>query len=143
MLNGIYGSLPPVAVTIISLSVMLLGGFLMSRLTKLVRLPNVTAYIVTGILIGPFCLNIIPADILKHSEFLPDIALAFIAFSTGEFFRLKTLKKNGLKVVIITVFESLAASLFVFVLSCFVLRLDFAFSLVLSALAAATAGEAR
>ena len=116
MLNGIYGSLPPVAVTIISLSVMLLGGFLMSRLTKLVRLPNVTAYIVTGILIGPFCLNIIPADILKHSEFLPDIALAFIAFSTGEFFRLKTLKKNGLKVVVITVFESLAASLFVFVL---------------------------
>ena len=139
MLNGIYGSLPPVAVTIISLSVMLLGGFLMSRVTKLVRLPNVTAYIVVGILIGPFCLNIIPADILKHSEFLPDIALAFIAFSTGEFFKLKTLKKNGLKVVVITVFESLAASLFVFVLSCFVLRLDFAFSLVLSALAAATA----
>lgn len=139
MLNEIYGSLPPVAVTIISLSVMLLGGFLMSRLTKLVRLPNVTAYIVVGILIGPFCLNIIPADILKHSEFLPDIALAFIAFSTGEFFKLKTLKKNGLKVVVITVFESLAASLFVFVLSYFILRLDFAFSLVLSALAAATA----
>ncbi|MBQ6171796.1 MAG: cation:proton antiporter [Clostridia bacterium] len=139
MLNNIYGDLPHVAVTIISLSVMLLGGFLMSRLTKLVRLPNVTAYIIAGILIGPFCLNIIPADIITHTEFLPDIALAFIAFSTGEFFKIKTLKKNGLKVVVITVFESLAASLFVFVLSFLILRLDFAFSLVLSALAAATA----
>jgi Kef-type K+ transport system membrane component KefB len=139
MLNDIYGDLPPVAITIISLSVMLLGGFLLSRLTKLLRLPNVTAYIVTGIILGPFCLNLIPGSILVHTEFLPDIALAFIAFSTGEFFRLKTLKKNGLKVVVITVFESLAASLFVFVLTCFVLRLDFAFSLILSALAAATA----
>ncbi len=139
MLNNIYGGLPPVAVTIISLSVMLLGGFLMSRLTKLVRLPNVTAYIIVGILIGPFCLNIIPENIISHTEFLPDIALAFIAFSTGEFFKIKTLKKNGLKVVVITVFESLAASLFVFILTFLILRLDFAFSLVLSALAAATA----
>ena len=101
MLNNIYGDLPHVAVTIISLSVMLLGGFLMSRLTKLVRLPNVTAYIIAGILIGPFCLNIIPADIITHTEFLPDIALAFIAFSTGEFFKIKTLKKNGLNALIL------------------------------------------
>ena len=139
MLNSIYNELPPVAVTIIALSVMLLGGFLMSRLTKLIKLPNVTAYIAVGILIGPFCLDLIPQNIIQHTEFLPDIALAFIAFSTGEFFKLKTLKKNGLKVIVITVFESFAASLFVFILTGCVLRLNFAFSLILSALAAATA----
>lgn len=139
MLNALYAHLPPVAVTIIALAIMLIGGFLMSRLTKLLRLPNVTAYIVVGILIGPFVLNLIPKDILTHTEFLPDIALAFIAFSTGEFFTFKTLRKNGLKVVLLTVFESLAASILIFILTFFILRLDLAFSIVLSALAAATA----
>lgn len=139
MLQGLYENLNPVAVTIIALSIMLIGGFLMTRLTSLLKLPNVTAYIVVGILIGPFCLDLIPKDILVHTEFLPDIALAFIAFSTGEFFKLDVLKKNGLKVIVITLFESLAASLLIFVLAFLVLRLNLAFSIVLSALAAATA----
>ena len=139
MLNGLYSQLGPAATTIISVSIMLLLGFLMTRLTSLLRLPNVTAYIVAGILIGPFCLDLIPRDIVKGTEFLPDIALAFIAFSTGEFFKLDALKKNGVKVVIITLFEALLASAAVFVLTFAVLRLDLSFSVVLSALAAATA----
>ena len=139
MLNGLYSQLGPAATTIISVSIMLLLGFLMTRLTSLLRLPNVTAYIVAGILIGPFCLDLIPQDIVKGTEFLPDIALAFIAFSTGEFFKLDALKKNGVKVVIITLFEALLASAAVFVLTFAVLRLDLSFSVVLSALAAATA----
>ena len=49
-----------VAVTIISLAIMMLCGFLMTRVTKKLKLPNVTAYIVTGILIGPFCLDLLP-----------------------------------------------------------------------------------
>lgn len=139
MLNGLYEHLPPVAVTIIALSIMLIGGFLMTRLTSLFKLPNVTGYIVVGILIGPFCLDLIPKNILVHTEFLPDIALAFIAFSTGEFFKLDVLKKNGAKVMIITLFESLAASVLIFILTYVILRLSLAFSIVLSALAAATA----
>ena len=139
MLNWLYSDLNPVAVTIISLSIMLIGGFLMTRITSLLRLPNVTAYIIVGILIGPFCLDLIPRDILTHTEFLPDIALAFIAFSTGEFFRFGNLKKSGAKVLVITVFESLTASLLVFILTFFILKLDPAFSVVLAALAAATA----
>ena len=139
MLNGLYSQLGPAATTIISVSIMLLLGFLMTRLTSLLRLPNVTAYIVAGIIIGPFCLDLIPQDIVKGTEFLPDIALAFIAFSTGEFFKLDALKKNGVKVVVITLFEALLASLAVFVLTFAVLRLDLAFSVVLAALAAATA----
>lgn len=129
----------PVAITIISIAFMLFIGFAMTRLTKLVRLPNVTAYILTGILIGPYVLNLIPQEIIVGSDFISDIALAFIAFSTGEFFKLSVLKKNGAKVVLITVTEALLASVLVFVVMYFILRLDLAFSIVLAALASATA----
>ena len=137
--SALYDGSGPAGTVIISISIILLAGFLMTRVTKKLRLPNVTAYIVVGILIGPFCLNLVPPEIISGMEFLPDIALAFIAFSTGEFFRLESLRKNGPKVIVITVFESLTASLVVFAVSCWLLHLDFAFSLVLAALAAATA----
>lgn len=138
MLNRIYTS-SGVAEIIISTALMLFLGFSMTRVTKRLRLPNVTAYILTGILIGPYCLDLIPADFVKGTDFLADIALAFIAFSVGEFFKISTLKKNGGKAVVITLFESLAASLVIFVLTFFILHLGMAFSVVLSALASATA----
>ena len=124
---------------ILSISIILLAGFLMTRITKKLRLPNVTAYIVAGIIIGPFCLDLIPRQIISATDFLPDIALAFIAFNTGEFFKLETLKKNGAKVIVITLLEALLASLVVFIVCYFVLRLNLAFSIVLASLASATA----
>ncbi len=129
----------PVASVIISIALMLFSGFLMTRLTKLLRLPNVTAYILAGILLGPYCLDLVPQRIIDGTDFLSDIALAFIAFSTGEFFKLDVLKRSGMRVVWITVFEAVLASVLVFVLTYFVLRLDLAFSVVLAALASATA----
>ena len=128
-----------VSIAIISIALRLFCGFLRTRLTKLLRLPNVTAYILAGIIIGPFCLNLIPDSFVEGSSFLADIALAFIAFSTGEFFRIDILKKNGLKVIVITVFEALRASILVFLVTFLALHLDLAFSIVLGALAAATA----
>ena len=128
-----------IAVTIISIALMLACGFLMTRITKKLRLPNVTAYIVGGILAGPYCLNLIPQKVIEGSSFLPDIALAFIAFSTGEFFRLSSLRKNGGKVVTITVLESCGAAILVFLTCHLILGLNFAFSVVLGALATATA----
>lgn len=142
MLNTLYDQLnrqSPVAVVIISIAIMLLSGFLMTRVTKKLRLPNVTAYIVVGILIGPFFLDCIPRDMIENTAFLADIALAFIAFSTGEFFRFSKLKHNAGKVIIITLSEALLASVFVFILTYFILRLELAFSIVLAALASATA----
>ena len=136
---ALFGGLTPAAAIIVSVAVMLLAGYLMTRLTKKLKLPNVTGYILAGILIGPYVLNVVPEFVVRGSEFLPDIALAFIAFSAGQFFRVETLKKNGAKVMIITLLESLAASLLVFVLTFWVLRLNLAFSVVLAALAAATA----
>ena len=142
MLSGLHEALAgtsQVASIIISVAFMLLFGFAMTRITKLLKLPNVTAYILAGILIGPYCLGLIPQRIIDGMDFLSDIALAFIAFSTGEFFRFSTLNKSGAKVMVITVCEALLASVVVFIVTFFVLRLDLAFSIVLAALASATA----
>ncbi|MBO4289453.1 MAG: cation:proton antiporter [Lachnospiraceae bacterium] len=140
MLERLYQSMDsPVTMVIISVAIMLISGFLMTRVTKKLKLPNVTAYIVAGILIGPFVLDLIPQRVIEGTEFLADIALAFIAFSTGEFFKLSTIKKNGMKVVLITLAEALMATLLVFVLTYFILGLSLPFSIVLAALASATA----
>lgn len=141
-LKAIHSALaqaPDSAVAIISVALMLMGGFLASRITKLLKLPNVTAYILAGVVIGPFCLDLVPQSFVDGSEFLADIALAFIAFGTGEFFKLSMLRQNGLKVVVITVAESCVACAAVFCVMYFVLDLSLAFSAVLGALAAATA----
>lgn len=129
----------PVSIIISSVSLMLLMGFLFTRITKKIKLPNVTGYILAGITLGPYVLNVIPSSVITGMDFIADIALSFIAFSTGEFFQFETLKKNGLKVVVITVFESIIASILVFIVTYYILHLDMSFALVLSALASATA----
>ncbi|MDD6994721.1 MAG: cation:proton antiporter [Candidatus Borkfalkiaceae bacterium] len=141
-MEGLYEKLQatsPVSAVILAIAVILAAGFLMTRLTKPLRLPNVTAYIVAGILIGPFCLKAVPQNVIKDSAFVSDIALAFIAFSAGEFFRVSSFRGKEKQLLVITLFEALIASLFVFVLTFFVLKLGLAFSLVLAALASATA----
>ena len=138
-ISAMIASAQPIAAVIISVALMLFFGFAMTRITKLLRLPNVTAYIVAGVLLGPYCLGLVPQRIIDGMDFLSDVALAFIAFSTGEFFKLSVLKKNGWKVVWITVLEATLASVLVFVLTFWVLRLPLSFSVVLAALASATA----
>ena len=129
-LSSLIANASPVAGIIISVALMLFSGFAMTRLTKLARLPNVTGYILAGILIGPYVLNLVPQRIIDGTDFLSDIALAFIAFSTGEFFKLPVLKKSGMKVVWITVLEATLASVLVFVLTFWVLLLPLSFSVV-------------
>lgn len=144
ILTNILESFGQAASIIISIAVMLFVGFALTRLTKLAHLPNVTAYICTGILLGPILkmisgYSIVPDSVVSGMDFLSDIALAFIAFSTGEFFKFDALKKNGPKVIIITIFESLMATVVVFILTYVILKLELSFAIVLSALAAATA----
>lgn len=128
----------PAAQIVLSVAIMMLSGFLMTRVTKMLRLPNVTAYLLTGILLGPFCLGAIPKSFVDGTDFLSDIALAFISFATGEFFKLSALRKNGARVIVITVLEaSLAFALVFFAMTA--LGVPFALSVVLAALAAATA----
>lgn len=138
-LHTLLAGTSQVSSIIISVAFMLLFGFAMTRITKRLKLPNVTAYILAGILIGPYCLGLVPQTVIDGMDFLSDIALAFIAFSTGEFFRFSTLKKSGSKVMVVTLFEALLASVVVFIVTFVFLRLDLAFSIVLAALASATA----
>ncbi|MBP5256595.1 MAG: cation:proton antiporter, partial [Clostridia bacterium] len=107
--------------TLLTLSVALLSGLLMSRLTKLKNLPAVTAYLVAGIIIGPFCLGRlgIPglgfssgAEVNQYS-IVSDAALGFIAFSMGSEFRLADLKKTGKQALVVAVFQAVTATLFV------------------------------
>ncbi len=138
-MHGLLQNVSTTSAVIISAALMLFAGFLMTRVTKLLRLPNVTAYILTGILIGPVVLDLIPAGVVQGMDFLSDIALAFIAFSTGQYFRFSVMRKNGPKVIVITLLETLFASVLVFLLSFFVLHLPMEFSAVLCALASTTA----
>ncbi len=138
-MQDLFQNMSPVAQIILSIALMLFSGYAMTRLTKRLRLPNVTAYILAGILLGPYCLKLVPGKLVEGMDFIADIALAFIAFSTGEFFRMETLRKDGAKVILITVLESCMASALVFAVTYFVLKVDLTFSVVLAALAAATA----
>lgn len=124
---------------ILSLSLILLAGFLVTRITKLFKLPNVTGFIIAGILIGPHTLKLIPVEIVANMGFVSDIALAFIAFSVGRFFKKEVFQKTGLNVLIITLFESLLAGLVVFLSMYYIFRLSWDFSLILAAIATATA----
>ena len=98
MLDSLYlrlADLSPAALIIIPLAIMFFCAFGMTRITKRLRLPSVTAYLTAGILIGPCCLNLIPQPMIEKTDFLADLALCFIAVSAGEFFKLETLRKNG------------------------------------------------
>lgn len=82
-------------------SLMLICGILLGRLSKLLKLPNVTGYLIAGLLLGPSISNIIPAEMVTGFNVISDIALGFIAFSIGSEFSLKYFKKVGPAPIII------------------------------------------
>ncbi len=134
-----YGNLSQVSVILVSLSVILFAGFLVTRVTKFFNLPNVSGFIIAGILIGPYAGRLIPKEVIDGMDFVSDIALAFIAFGVGRFFRVSALKKTGKKVVIITLLESLTAGVLVSLMLRYVFHVSWTFALVTGAIATATA----
>lgn len=136
---GRLGGTSGVTPIILSVALMLFFGFGLTRITKRLRLPNVTAYIFSGILLGPYALDLIPGEVVSGMAFLSDIALAFIAFGVGEFFKLSALRKNGWRSLLITLSEAILSAILVFLAAYFLLGLGFSFSVVLAALASATA----
>ena len=127
------------ASVILSLALILFTGFLMTRITKKLKLPDVTGYLFAGIIIGPYVLNLIPAYVLSGMDFITDIASAYIAFGVGKYFKLDTVKAHGKKIVIITLCEAVAAAFLTFAVMYYGFRLSFYFSLLLGAIASATA----
>ena len=104
----------------LSLSIALLAGLLLSRLAKLVKLPAVTAYLISGVLIGPFVLGAlgipgigITSKQIEGFGLISDLALGFIAFSMGNEFRLSQLKKIGKQATVIGVLQALITTVVV------------------------------
>ena len=124
---------------LVSLSVILLCGFLLAGIAARARLPQVSAYIITGMLIGPYALNIIPKNLMGDMSFVSDIALAFIAFSASRFFDREIIKKTGMSIMVITLFEVMLAGVLVTVSMLVIFRLDLKLALLLGAIATATA----
>ena len=135
----LYQTLNPPTVILVALSVILFSGFLVTRLTKLLKLPNVTGYIVAGVLIGPYVLNAVPQGVIDGMGFMSDIALAFIAFGVGKFFKREVIRATGKGVIVITVLESLIAGVLVTLAMHFLFHMEWDFSMVLGAIATATA----
>ena len=135
----IFAGLGREASILLALAIILCAGFFVTRLTKLLHLPNVSGYIMAGILIGPHLLNLIPADIADGMDFVADIALAFIAFGVGKFFKREVIRATGMRVVIITVLESLLAGILVTAAMLFCFHINWELSLLLGAIATATA----
>lgn len=106
---------------LLTLSIALFAGLMLSRLAKLVNLPAVTAYLVAGILIGPYLLGwfgvrglgFISMEDIETYSLLPDVALGFIAFSIGNEFRLSQLKQIGRKATVIGIAQAVATTLLV------------------------------
>ena len=136
MLNELYEQLgySSVAVIIISISLILFLGFFATRITKLLKLPNVTAYVATGVIIGPFCLNLIPQTVIGGMGFISDIALAFISFGIGEFFKVGVVKKNIKSVTVITLMGIAVTTVLIFSLCYFVFGLNLAVSIILASI---------
>ncbi len=106
---------------LLSLSVAMFVGLMLSRLAKWVKLPAVTAYLVAGILVGPYLLGSFGLQGLGFTSMedihtyglLSDVALGFIAFSIGNEFRLGQLKQTGKQATVIGIFQAVAATLLV------------------------------
>ena len=139
---------------LLSLSIALLGGLLLSRLAKKVKLPAVTAYLIAGVLIGPFCLGAfgikglgITQEQLHGFGIICDLALGFIAFSMGNEFRVSQLKKIGKQATVIGILQAVITTI---VVDAFLIGLHFIIpdklslsaAIVLAAVATATAPAA-
>lgn len=140
---------------LICLAIAAIGGLLMSRLTKLLNLPAVTAYLVAGLFLGPYCLGALgingfgfqSMEQVEAQRLLTQTALGFIAFSMGNEFRLAQLKNMGSKAIFIGIVQAVVTTLLV---DAVLVGLHFAFpsvlslssALVLGAIASATAPAA-
>ena len=127
--------------TLTDLALMIFAGMFCGRMVKHIKLPNVTGYLIAGLLIGPSVFGLLSGEFLDAIGIISKVALGFIAFSIGNEFKLSYFKEVGVTPVVIACLESFFAVLFVFV-GLLLAGQKTAFSLVLSAIAAATAPAA-
>lgn len=128
--------------SIFYVAILLFSGLIFARIFSKIHFPEVTGFLIAGIIIGPSVLGIIPEEGVKNLEIISSVALSFIAFSIGSEMKISVLKKLGEKIILITVFEALTALLVVLLGCLFIFKYDLPFSLSLASIACATAPAA-
>lgn len=123
---------------LISVATILFFGTIFGKLIKLFKLPEVTGYLLSGLLIGPYVLNLVSLDDIYILEPLTIIALTFISFLVGAELKWKYVKKLGSKPFVIGLITSLCA-LFLVTIGCILLGYDYKVSLLLGAIATSAA----
>ncbi len=123
---------------VLYLGIAMTAGLIFNRIVKKFNLPNVTGYLLAGLIAGPYVLNLIPNEAVEQMSIITNVALGFIAFSIGGSFQISNIKAIGGKVLVITFFEACTASLFVTV-SLLIFGFPSPVALALGAIAAATA----
>ncbi|MEN8904393.1 MAG: cation:proton antiporter [Clostridiales bacterium] len=123
---------------IFEVALILISGLIFGRLAKFVKLPNITGYLIAGLILGPSFIDIIPPEMVNGFSVVSDVALGFIAFSIGSEFKLSYLKTVGITPAVIAIFEAFTAIIFVTGIL-LLLGFDAKLSIILGAIAAATA----
>lgn len=120
---------------------LLILGFIFGRLAKIIRLPRVTGYIIAGIFFGPYLMKIFSENSITQLEFIPQLALGIIALIIGAGLSFSLIKRLGIRLLLITLFESLGAFTLVFLIL-YLFKMPLEAALPLAAIAAATAPAA-
>jgi Kef-type K+ transport system membrane component KefB len=128
--------------TILSLGFIFLVGLFAAKLINKIHFPAITAYLLIGIVIGPFCLNFITKEILASSGLISNMVLAFIAFALGQNFTIERLRKIGKQIFAISIGEVLGAWILVTLCVWLLAKQPFYVALIFGAIAPATAPAA-
>ncbi len=127
---------------ILSLGIIFLTGFVVSKIIEKVRLPAVTGDLILGIIIGEEFLNLLSHRILSSSSFVSSIVLGLIAFAIGQNFSLERFRKIGKTVIFISIFEAVGAWILVTLIFHFIVKQPLYISIIFGAIASATAPAA-
>ncbi|MGM0441189.1 MAG: cation:proton antiporter [Elusimicrobiota bacterium] len=122
-----------------SIGIIFLTGVIGATLIKYLKMPNITSYLLVGILIGPEIFNLIPGELLNSAHLFTNIALSFIAFDLGQNFTLKKLRNIGREVAWITVAQIIFSFLLVGLGMYFIVGTEMHIAILLGAIATATA----
>jgi Kef-type K+ transport system membrane component KefB len=128
--------------TLLKLGILLIVGVIGGRIARAFKMPNVSGYLIAGLLFGPSLFGVVNAADVSNYTIISEIALAVIAFSIGSQFVVKDMIKLGKKILIITAAQVTGAITLVFSVMYFVFKQPFGFSIVIASMSAATAPAA-
>lgn len=127
---------------LLKLAIVVVVGMIGGKIATKFKLPSVSGYLVAGLFLGPSFFDLVTKTDSVNFEIISELALSFIAFSIGSEFVYSEIKKMGKNVVVITLLEVIGAIGVVFSVMYFVLNQDFALSIVIASMSAATAPAA-